>query len=450
MLRRLLALCFLATLTLAVGCDSDGGSEAFVTPSASATPTSTVFVLDHSTPPPTPTATPGIEIQHTVWLINLWEDEQYTIYEHPDISGMGTTWSAPRIAHVGRGSGPGFYGQDGRPLSLGGIQCRPAQHGVVVGGVERPDVSRCGTISPNGRFMLFEHVVDAQVYPPLSQQWVLHIRSGTTRLLEERLMGCGGCDGRFGPQWSPDGRYVLFAETVQDGRVFLADLETGTSEVVASGTDVQFRPSWSSDDSQALFLVRGEDGQAVLADASTGERTALPIGWPATFDSTGTLAYSPSAGFRQDELQVTSVVDLATLEVADVDGMAPWQHLWVGDVAVSALDPGDGFTAALQQRDCAGTVVHSTGIASRCVEGAYGGTPSWNGRQVAFALLVPGEDVVFKGTRFSRYDIAVLDVQSGDVEVVAEGAYSGPLPPRIQWSRFGDLLLVTWPQFAGL
>lgn len=450
MMRRLVGPWVLATLVLAAGCDSDGGGEASATPSASASPTSTVFVLDRSTPTPSPAARPSAEVQHTVWLINLWEDEQYTIYEHPDLSGMGTTWSAPRIARVGRGSGPGFYGQDGRPLSLGGIQCRPAESGVVVGGVERPEVSRCGRISPDGRYMLYEHVTDAQVYPPVSQQWALHIGSGTTRLLEARLMGCGGCDGRFGPQWSPDGRYVLFAETVQDGRVFLADLETGTSEVIASGTDVQFRPSWSSDDSEPLFLVRGEDGQAVLANAATGERTALPIGWPATFDATGTLAYSPSAGFHQDEPEVTSVVDLTTFEVSDIEGLAPWQHLWVGDVAVAAQDPGDGFTAALEQRDCAGTMVYSNGIAPTCVEGAYGGTPSWSGRQVAFALLVPGEDVVFKGTRFSRYDIAVLDVQSGDVEVVAEGAYSGPLPPRIQWSRFGDLLLVSWPQFAGL
>jgi len=44
----------------------------------------------------------------------------------------------------------------------------------------------------------------------------------------------------------------------------------------------------------------------------------------------------------------------------------------------------------------------------------------------------------------------VLDVATGDIGVVAEGAYStDDLPPRIQWSRFGDLLLVSWPQALG-
>ena len=147
---------------------------------------------------------------------------------------------------------------------------------------------------------------------------------------------------------------------------------------------------------------------------------------------------------------MTSVVDLATLEVTEVAGVPPWSHLWDDDIAVAALYLGDGFTASLVSDDCAGTAVHSTGTVSRCIEGAYGATPSWNGQQVAFAMLVPGEDVVFNGTRFSRYDIAILDVQTGDIEVVAEGAYSGPLAPRIQWGRFGDLLLVTWPHFAGL
>ena len=43
-----------------------------------------------------------------------------------------------------------------------------------------------------------------------------------------------------------------------------------------------------------------------------------------------------------------------------------------------------------------------------------------------------------------------MDVESGVERVVATGAYSGPVPPRLQWSRFGDLLLVTWPAYAGI
>src|SRR5690606_38346972 len=205
-------------------------------------------------------------------------------------------------------------------------------------------------------------------------QWVFDIeaaRAGESRLLAEGLVSCGGCDGRFGPQWSPDGRYVLFAETVQDGRIFLADLETGASEVVAAGTDLHYRPSWSSDRERARFLARGEGDTAVLVDAESGERTTLPLGWPASFGATGTFAYSPSATLRHYDSVVTTVVDLATLEVDEVSGAAPLGYLWWGAIAVAAL-PDDGYTAALEADECAGTIVHSTGRPSRCLEGGYG------------------------------------------------------------------------------
>ena len=168
---------------------------------------------------------------------------------------------------------------------------------------------------------------------------------GGYRLLARDLVSCGGCDGRFGPQWSPDGRYVLFAETAQDGRVFLADLETGATEVAAHGTDIQFRPSWSSDASEPRFLLAGEDGRGVLVNAETHERTPLPIDWPARFDATGTLAYSPSGAHAGDGAAVTSVVDVATFEVGEVAGVAPWNHLWEDGTALSARDRDGGFTA---------------------------------------------------------------------------------------------------------
>lgn len=443
---------FTAALVIAA-CDSDG-----VTGTPSATPTASTVVSPQETSPPTPGTTPGVEVQHTVWLLNLWEGERYTIYEHPDVPPGDVGFIRDRVARVTRGSGEATYKSDGRPGGGVGLPCEQIPGGgVEVGPLRLDQVPECGPASPHGRYMLYRVPGPAKTLASGYQvdtwdQWVFDVsgHEGGHRLLAEDLVSCGGCDGRFGPQWSPDGGYVLFAETAQDGRVYLAELATGATEVVAYGTDVQFRPSWSSDDSAARFLVHGEDGRALLVDASTGERTSLPLDWPARFDATGTLAYSPAAAHPADGAEVTAVLELANLEVTEVPGVAPWSHLWDDAIAVAARDRGDGFTASLVAEDCAGTVVHSTGVASRCIEGAYGATPSWNGQQVAFALLVAGEDVVFNGTRFSRYDIAVMDVETGDIEVVAEGAYSGALAPWIQWGRFGDVLLVSWPHFAGL
>lgn len=433
---------------LLAGCSGEGDAS---TPSPSATPeASAPTVTATASPTATPTAVATPEVQHTVWLINLWDEALYTIYQHPDAPPGRTAFVASHLAGVEAASGPGVFDAEGHPVSFPGFQCEAGATGVVVQGVEYPDVPTCGPASPDERYMLFE-VPTPEVSPPASEQWVLDLDAGEARLLQQGLIGCGGCDGRFAPEWWPGGRYVYFAETVQEGRVFLSDVETGETRVVATGTDVWYRPSWSYSE-EPLLLVRGGAESAVLVHALNGEATTLPIAWPAAFDPSGTLAYSPTAGPPSASPDagptVTSVLNIKTLEITELEGTPPSWYLRWGVHAVSAM--GSRFIAVLESPDCDGTVLHLPDVPPACIEGARGAVPARNGTAVAFALLVPGEERVVQGTEFSRYDIAVLDVTTGEIDVVAEGAYSGELPPRIQWSEFGDLLLVTWPHVPGL
>src|SRR5690606_23865041 len=204
---------------------------------------------------------------------NLWDDEQYAIYEHPTFPARDVRFARDRVASVTRASGATSHRGDGRPMGRTELPCEPvADGGVQIGTLLLPEIPGCGTPSPYARYMLYAvpgpPTVLSGGYPVDTwDQWVFDIeaaRAGESQLLAEGLVSCGGCDGRFGPQWSPDGRYVLFAETVQDGRIFLADLETGASEVVAAGTDLHYRPSWSSDRERPRFLARGEGDTAVL------------------------------------------------------------------------------------------------------------------------------------------------------------------------------------------
>ena len=81
---------------------------------------------------------------------------------------------------------------------------------------------------------------------PTWDQWALNRHTDERRLLQAGLVHCGGCDGRFGAEWSPSGRFVYYAEYAQAGRTFLSDLETGTTRVISEGsTLVSAKPSWT-------------------------------------------------------------------------------------------------------------------------------------------------------------------------------------------------------------
>lgn len=91
--------------------------------------------------------------------------------------------------------------------------------------------------SIDGRYMLFDIPLEPANYPPLAERWLLDIENGAQTLLEAQVVDCGGCDSRYGAQWSPDGRFVLFAESGGTGRVFLVDLQGRTTTVVGNGND---------------------------------------------------------------------------------------------------------------------------------------------------------------------------------------------------------------------
>ncbi|MGE3858093.1 MAG: TolB family protein, partial [Dehalococcoidia bacterium] len=219
--------------------------------------------------------------------------------------------------------------------------------------------------------------------------------------------------------------------------------------VVGNGNDLFLRPAWSPDLDQPQFLLPADNAtRAVLVDAETGERLQLPIGWPAAFGARGRFAYSFPAHVPDDQQPTTFIVDLITMEVVEVAGAPPLSYAFEGDVAVASGD--EGFVAVVEGDACRGTMLHVEDELPRCLDGARGAVPSPDGRRVAFSREVEGRGRSAVGTALRRYDLFVLDVDTGNERVLAPGAYSAALPPRLQWSRFGDLVLVSWPHFTGL
>ena len=456
--RRLVAAVVLLLVGLA-GCSSSSDSDA-ASPSATATatptveptaaiptstPTATVIATPDpptSTPPTRPTRAP--DPLRTVWLIGVASGEALTLHEDESFAAARFDLSGTRI-ELTTGDGPLAFAVDGTSLSPEpGPLCTPDGDDAVIDGVTFEEM-RCEQLSPDGRWMLFR--------VPLPDangdwdQWVLDLDSGERRLLQAGLRHCGGCDGRFGPTFSPDGDRVYFSELIQDGRIYASDLETGVTELIAEGgTEIGRRPIWSRNDGRLLY---SDDGvRVLLRDFTFDEPVVVPgLTWPARFDASGTAIYSPS--YASEGTGLTTVVDATSFALlAEVSGAAGPGSLWFTRPAVG-ISPDGPVVAVEQVADCpTGTMIYAPSVpGGRCFESAVGATVAPDGRHVAIAVNT-GDAA---SHRFANEYLLVL-VDTATVEPVAtiEGALSYDAPPRIEWNSAGTHLLVTWPHALGL
>lgn len=447
---------------LATACSGNGGDSTPVaatptlvsptpqgTPTSAATPAPTIAVA-------TPTAT-GPRVASTVWLIDA---EAAALRVVADNAGE-TIWSAAfgpdgDTVVVRHGSETAVYDFDGKAVtSRAPATCRDVSGGVDIDKRVYAG-ARCGTISPNERWMYYEvETAPQQTY----DAWLLNLESGTATKVQEGLRHCGGCDGRYGPRWSTGGRYVVYAELLQTGNVYLTDTQTLATTVIGSGGDLTQAPRWSPAADELLLPV---NGQAAVLDAGTGERRELQLAWPASWDTTGIYVYSPA--WSTAALIDTTIMDAATgTALATLAGTPSWLATWTDAVHVVGMGSGS-YTAALEgAAGCTGTMVWSTlrsgGV---CVEGV-GATVSPDGTQVVLSrvvepaagpFLVPTSETP---VTLSRYEVVLVDVVSGEERTIDGDAYSYPSlaggpenPPSIRWNDQGSHVLVLWPIRYGL
>lgn len=171
--------------------------------------------------------------------------------------------------------------------------------------------------------------------------------------MQEGLVHCGGCDGGFGPAWSPSGRYITYAETGGAGRVFLTDASSRTTRVLTHGNGLSVRPEWSPVRDEIVFP---SDGGTMLVDPTSGAERDLALAWPARWDPTGAYLYSPAWDQSDETAGETTTIDVASGELVDVlSGEPSWIPLWTGSVNVVGMADG-GYTAALEGAGrCEGT-----------------------------------------------------------------------------------------------
>lgn len=452
-----------ALVLLMAGCSGDDVEEPLSTATVgpAGSPVVSPFV------PPTVTAEPGVtRIESTVQLINVRSGDAKILYEDFDDFAFYASFYRGEVA-VGSQSPAGpvitWFALDGTELRQDAFEQpgQPSCNDMGVGGVEVDGrlygSAGCGPVSPDGLWMTFSRTTGEVQLPggglvPVLEQWALNLQTEEVRLLQDGLRHCGGCDGRFGPEWSPSGRYLYFAEFLGNGRTFLCDLENGTTEVIFEGdTQINSRPDWSPAGDYLLHPAPG--GATTLRDLGAGTESILEgISWPARFDETGTLIYSPAQGSLRENGGMTVVMDVNLRAVmASIPGQPPFTNMLLNYQPVART--GDSVVAAVERAaGCDGVAVYVDAAPGQCIEGAQGASVSPDGRLISAARRVgttgPYSFQGGSGVDADVFDVIVVDVGSGTKRTVASSAVGFQYPLPSIWDS-STYLLVRTPYIYG-
>lgn len=409
-----------------------------------------------ATPLPSNTAVPArVEVSSTVVLVDAGTATGKTLYESK-VTAVGDVAFAGDRVLVQAGRDTLQFGLDGVRISTPPPPvCGEANGAAEFAGRAYPGVA-CGVLSPDHRWMIY-HVDAGEVTLPSGyrvprwDQWVVDLRTGATRLVQAGLVHCGGCDARYGPRWSPNGRYVAYAEIGGNQRRFLTDMVRGTTRQIGTGSEVTLAPVFSPTGDALLFGSRS-GGRSVLEDLAAGTARELDLPWPAAFDRSGTLVYSPawSQGTKETGQSTTIIEAASGSVVAKLAGApSPWR-LYTNSFPVAATP--NGLLVALQQAPgCAGTAIYLQGQLRQCV--IDGAEASIGPGGIVAVARKAGSVGPATGSQFATISIDRFEVDlvspSGQVQTVVRGALSLQAPLMI-WNALGSHLLVVWPRSPGL
>ena len=160
--------------------------------------------------------------------------------------------------------------------------------------------------------------------------------------LEIYSMAADGSDWRrltnttrndYGPEWSPDGRHIAYAEDVGGGllQIFLANPDGSSRVQLTSGTAGGYAPVWSPDGTRIAF-VAGTVLKTMASDGSdqvtlfTDSAEKMPTDWSA--DGTRVLFMARVAGiFKLDTIRLVD----GAVEPVPTGDYDTWAARWSPD-----------------------------------------------------------------------------------------------------------------------
>jgi hypothetical protein len=460
-----LSLAGLIAVTTLLAC---GGNDAIETPAPPPTETAIATAIPSlPTPPgPPPAPPPAIQVPSAVLLIDAETGSQISLFESYQDPAYTSGFDGSEVGITYRSAGEvkvDHYDLQGvllrttdLPPPSSDAACTESADGASVDGRTYPD-THCGQISPDRRWMTYQ--VPVMPRPPSGagvpwDQWAVNLQTGDRRLLQADLQHCGGCDGRFGPKWSPGGRYLYFSELDGNGSTFLSDLQLGTTREIFRGhTDSSYEPAWSP--AADVLLYPNSSETTMLEDLRAGTKRELTgLAWPARFDLSGTFVYSPAWNDPRTTGVTTAVLDLRSGAIMTLPGRVGRTSIYITGEAVQNV--GGVAVAALEQvPDCDGTAIYFGDLLRHCVSGATAPSFSPDGSSVALMRRTGAagrySSPASQSMTGAKFEALIVDLQTGAERVVARdliGSDMYPLPAR--WNEDGTHLLLQTPFLYGL
>jgi hypothetical protein len=432
---------FAVLLALTIACSGDDASSA---PTATLFPELAASPGGTSVPPPVPTERPPLtEVPGVIWLIDVAAESVVTLDADPEHS-VANAWFDEETGTVV------FQPlRNGRSVSirteLDGTELERADH------IQPPFAGPPQTRWQLSRLPAGEVESNGAIFD-LSDLWVEDTETGERMLLAAGLWQCTACDAFSSPAWSPSGRYVTYREHGGENRVFLSDLQAGTTREITVER-VDRTPRWSP--TADLLLRPSADGVTVLEDLAAEKEEDLPnVPWPAAFDPSGAYIYSLAFG-TETVIAAASNGDV----VARLEGSAVHDALLEGqrtlgaptlDVPHPVIGIAGGFVAVVGgAADCHGALVYASEKPLTCVEDGGGAVISPDGARIALARRTGETGRVdaptIQAVSLDIYEIIVVDVAGAEVRSLAQGALGFRTPPQIVWNASGTHVLVRWP-----
>ncbi len=123
-------------------------------------------------------------------------------------------------------------------------------------------------LSPDTRQVAYIAMPDSTTPFPTGELWLLDMDSGTRRPLAPADAGRG-----FSPLWSPDGRWLAFADSQRNLQI----LHPENGQTYLCGGEMRQTPVWSPDSQGVFFVIaRGDTIETCYCETTSGKISHLP------------------------------------------------------------------------------------------------------------------------------------------------------------------------------